>query len=98
MTIEIDLPADLPPFRLPDAVAARLQSLLDRQDSGQPLTTHMISSGDSAFMSAATCSRAFSSASRARRPDWCNDDGLPQDSAKKGFIASNTSGNTGVVA
>ena len=39
MTIEIDLPADLPPFRLPDAVAARLQSLLDRQDSGQPLTT-----------------------------------------------------------
>ena len=26
------------PFRLPEAVAARLQALLDRQDSGQPLT------------------------------------------------------------
>jgi hypothetical protein len=25
-------------YRLPDAVAARLQALLDRQDSGQPLT------------------------------------------------------------
>ena len=25
-------------FRLPEAVAARLQALLDRQDSGQPLT------------------------------------------------------------
>jgi hypothetical protein len=39
LTIEVDLPADLARFRLPAAVAARLQSLLDRQDSGQPLTT-----------------------------------------------------------
>lgn len=38
MTMEVDLPADLARLRLPDAVAARLQSLLDRQDSGQPLT------------------------------------------------------------
>jgi hypothetical protein len=38
LTIEIDLPADLSRFRLPDAVAARLQSLLDRQDGGVPLT------------------------------------------------------------
>jgi hypothetical protein len=38
LTIEVDLPADLARFRLPDAVAARLQALLDRQDSGQPLT------------------------------------------------------------
>jgi hypothetical protein len=38
LTIEIDLPADLAQFRLPEAVAARLQTLLDRQDSGQPLT------------------------------------------------------------
>jgi hypothetical protein len=35
---EVDLPADLARFRLPEAVAARLQSLLDRQDSGQPLS------------------------------------------------------------
>ena len=38
LTIDIDLPADLSRFRLPEAVAARLQTLLDRQDSGQPLT------------------------------------------------------------
>jgi hypothetical protein len=38
LTIEVDLPADLARFRLPGAVAARLQDLLDRQDSGQPLT------------------------------------------------------------
>ncbi|MBV9123321.1 MAG: hypothetical protein JO112_08190 [Planctomycetes bacterium] len=38
MTLEVDLPADLARFRLPEAVAARLQDLLDRQDFGQPLT------------------------------------------------------------
>jgi hypothetical protein len=38
LTIEVDLPADLAQFRLPEAVNARLQTLLDRQDSGQPLT------------------------------------------------------------
>jgi hypothetical protein len=38
LTIEIDLPADLAQFRLPKAVDDRLQALLDRQDSGQPLT------------------------------------------------------------
>jgi hypothetical protein len=38
LTIEVDLPADLARFRLPEAVAARLRTLLDRQDSGQPLT------------------------------------------------------------
>ncbi len=38
LTLEVELPDDLARFRLPDAVAARLQSLLDRQDSGQPLT------------------------------------------------------------
>ncbi len=38
MTFEVDLPADLARFRLPGAVAARLQNLLDRQDAGQPLT------------------------------------------------------------
>lgn len=38
LTITIDPPDDLPELRLPAAVAARLQSLLDRQDAGQPLT------------------------------------------------------------
>ena len=38
LTLNIDLPDDLARFRLPPAVAARLQALLDRQDSGQPLT------------------------------------------------------------
>ena len=37
-TIEVDLPADLDRFRLPEAVAARLQTLLDRQELGKPLT------------------------------------------------------------
>ena len=39
LTLNIDLPDDLARFRLPRAVAARLQALLDRQDSGQPLTS-----------------------------------------------------------
>jgi hypothetical protein len=39
LTIEVDLPADLARFQLPEAVGARLQKLLDRQDAGQPLTT-----------------------------------------------------------
>ncbi len=38
LTIEVDLPADLDRFRLPAALNARLQDLLDRQDAGQPLT------------------------------------------------------------
>jgi hypothetical protein len=37
LTIEVDLPDDLAQFRLPVALAARLQTLLDRQDTGQPL-------------------------------------------------------------
>ena len=38
-TIELDLPADLARFKLPPAVEARLQELLDRQDSGQTLSS-----------------------------------------------------------
>ena len=38
LTLEIELPADLARFHLPGAVAARLQFLLDQQDSGRPLT------------------------------------------------------------
>ncbi len=39
LTLEVELPADTPRFRLPEAVGARLQALLDRQESGHPLTT-----------------------------------------------------------
>jgi hypothetical protein len=35
LTLEVDLPADLARFRLPYAVASRLQALLDRQDAGK---------------------------------------------------------------
>jgi hypothetical protein len=38
LTIEVDLASDLARFRLPEALAIRLQNLLDRQDSGQVLT------------------------------------------------------------
>ena len=38
LNIDVDLPADLAWLRLPAAVATRLQSLLDRQDAGVPLT------------------------------------------------------------
>ena len=38
LTLDIELPADLARFRLPEAVATRLQALLDRQDAGQTLT------------------------------------------------------------
>ena len=38
LTLEVDLPDELARFRLPAGVAERLQTLLDRQDSGQPLT------------------------------------------------------------
>ena len=38
LTIDVDLPDDLGELRLPAAVAARLQFLLDRQDAGSPLT------------------------------------------------------------
>jgi len=38
LTLDIDLPVDLARFRLPEAVAYRLKTLLDRQDAGQPLT------------------------------------------------------------
>lgn len=40
ITIDVDLPSDLDRLQLPEAVASRLQTLLDRQDSAQPLT-HM---------------------------------------------------------
>jgi hypothetical protein len=38
LNLEVDLPADLARFRLPEALATRLQDFLDRQDSGKPLT------------------------------------------------------------
>lgn len=39
LTIEVELPADLNRFQLPMAVAARLKSLLDRQDAGERLSS-----------------------------------------------------------
>jgi hypothetical protein len=36
--MEIEMPAGLEEFRLPEGVQRRLQDLLDRQDQGQPLT------------------------------------------------------------
>ena len=36
--LTLELPTDLDRFRLPRAVHARLQTLLDRQDSGTPLS------------------------------------------------------------
>jgi hypothetical protein len=38
LTFEVELPGDLAKFKLPEAVAARLQDLLDRQDSGATLS------------------------------------------------------------
>lgn len=37
--IQMEVPDDLARFRLPPAVDTRLQTLLDRQDSGERLTT-----------------------------------------------------------
>jgi hypothetical protein len=36
--IEIEMPDDLARFRLPQGVQERLNTLLDRQDRGRPLT------------------------------------------------------------
>jgi hypothetical protein len=38
MLIEVEMPGDLARFKLPEALEARLHDLLDRQDSGSPLT------------------------------------------------------------
>jgi hypothetical protein len=38
VTLTIDPPADLARFRLPTGVAKRLNTLLDRQDAGRPLS------------------------------------------------------------
>src|SRR5262245_27626318 len=38
VAIELEMPEDLAKFRLPPSLNARLQSLLDQQDGGQPLT------------------------------------------------------------
>jgi hypothetical protein len=39
VSFDFDLPGDLNRFRLPQDVHARLQALLDRQDSGVPLSS-----------------------------------------------------------
>lgn len=37
--IDLEIPADLEQFKLPKAVDARLQSLLDKQDRGEDMST-----------------------------------------------------------
>lgn len=37
LVLNVDLPDELARFRLPAAVEARLQTLLDQQDAGKPL-------------------------------------------------------------
>lgn len=39
VAIELELPDDLAKFRLPAGVNSRLEQLLDKQDSGERLTT-----------------------------------------------------------
>ena len=39
ISLEIEVPGDLGKFQLPQALQAKLQSLLDRQDAGAPLTS-----------------------------------------------------------
>ena len=36
--LEVELPDDLARFHMPEAVQARLQQLLDRQEAGEPLS------------------------------------------------------------
>ena len=38
LLVEVEVPGDLDRLRLPVGVQSRLTELLDRQDSGQPLT------------------------------------------------------------
>lgn len=38
LVLDLDLPGDLARFRLPEVVNDRLQSLLDQQDGGTPLS------------------------------------------------------------
>ncbi|MBW3543768.1 MAG: hypothetical protein KY476_26265 [Planctomycetes bacterium] len=40
MLVQLEMPDELAKFRLPRALDCRLRELLDRQDSGQPLSTH----------------------------------------------------------
>jgi len=38
--LEVELPDEMKRLHLPDGVERRLHDLLDKQDSGQPLTDH----------------------------------------------------------
>ena len=40
VSVEIEMPTELAQFRLPAGVNERLETLLDRQDQGQPLTVN----------------------------------------------------------
>ncbi len=69
--------------RLSDSVAPEVQMI----------------SFESQFTSAATSTRAFSTACSASQPKgWLRDAGLPKRSVSQGIIFSATRGSTGVVA
>jgi hypothetical protein len=38
LVLDVELPGDLAKFRLPEALEARLRTLLDQQDAGRPLS------------------------------------------------------------
>lgn len=91
-TVELTSAAGDAPARRSAAVTPRMARLF----ASVPPEVNVTSSAD-APMSAATCSRASSTARRARRPAGVALDGLPQCSVRYGHIAPATSGATGVV-
>ena len=68
MAQTIEIPVDLARFELPDAVQARLQTLLDRQDAGQPLTAAERQEAEGLVELAALLSLLHLRARRARPP------------------------------
>jgi hypothetical protein len=66
MAQTIEIPVDLARFELPDAVQARLQALLDRQDEGQPLTAAERQEGEGLVALAEFLSLLHRRAQRAR--------------------------------
>ena len=79
--------------------AARRRDALEREVVGFGRAAGEHDLAGAAPISAATCARAASTASRASQPNaCCLLCGLPNCSVKYGSIASSTRGSTGVVA
>lgn len=68
VTIDLELPDDLPNFQLPPGVQIRLQALLDRQDQGQRLTIAERAEAEGLVNIAETLSLLKLRAERASRP------------------------------